>query len=243
MSIDLESATTPGREVEVGRLFAAMARELGEMDDVRAARQHIVDRAIGLLGCEWAALAEWRSDREHLSFVGGRVEPVVHELAAISRSCDQGIVSTAFTQRATVVSNDIGSDARWPAYGAAVVTRTPVRSGAAVLLHLAGEVLGVLGLYAGRPGFFTPGCLDMAGIYADHAALALSRVQEFTAARNLRLALDSNRQIGVAVGVLMARYRLTESQAYEMLKATSQQRHRKMRELAEDVVLIGDLPS
>jgi signal transduction histidine kinase/DNA-binding response OmpR family regulator len=58
---------------------------------------------------------------------------------------------------------------------------------------------------------------------------------------NLRRALASNRQIGVALGVLMAREMLTEAQAFERLRAVSQHENRKLRDVADDVVLMGSL--
>jgi signal transduction histidine kinase/DNA-binding response OmpR family regulator len=62
-------------------------------------------------------------------------------------------------------------------------------------------------------------------------------------ALNLRKALGSNRQIGVALGVLMAREMLTEEQAFERLRAVSQHENRKLRDVADDVVLTGALGS
>jgi DNA-binding response OmpR family regulator len=58
---------------------------------------------------------------------------------------------------------------------------------------------------------------------------------------NLRHALGSNRQIGVAMGVLMARESLTEAQAFDRLRAASQHRNRKLRDVADEVVLTGRL--
>ena len=58
---------------------------------------------------------------------------------------------------------------------------------------------------------------------------------------NLRKALASNRQIGVALGVLMAREKLTEQQAFDRLREVSQRENRKLRDVADDVVLTGSL--
>lgn len=60
--------------------------------------------------------------------------------------------------------------------------------------------------------------------------------------RNLEAALLSSRRIGGAIGVLMSTRRLTESQAFEALVTCSQQTNRKVRELADEVLLTGALP-
>ena len=69
---------------------------------------------------------------------------------------------------------------------------------------------------------------------------ALSRAEDRAA--NLERALASNRQIGAAMGILMVRYKLTDEQAFDLLRKTSQHRHRKLRDIAEEVTLTGEIP-
>jgi len=59
---------------------------------------------------------------------------------------------------------------------------------------------------------------------------------------NLDTALATCRRIGAAIGVLMASTKVTDKQAFDLLVRESQSRHRKLREVAEDVVLTGALP-
>ncbi|TWD82154.1 response regulator receiver and ANTAR domain protein [Kribbella amoyensis] len=59
----------------------------------------------------------------------------------------------------------------------------------------------------------------------------------------LRKALASNRRIGTALGVLMTRLHLTEAQAFDVLSAASQRSNRKLRDLADEIILTGDLPA
>lgn len=60
---------------------------------------------------------------------------------------------------------------------------------------------------------------------------------------SLTHALDSNRMIGVAMGILMALNKITPGQAFEELRATSQNANRKLRDVARDVVQTGELPA
>lgn len=64
-----------------------------------------------------------------------------------------------------------------------------------------------------------------------------------TRADHLAVALRSNRTIGMAVGVLMARRRLPAEAAFELLRRLSTTSNRKLRDLAETVVHTGDLPA
>ncbi|HEX8080256.1 MAG TPA: ATP-binding protein [Jatrophihabitans sp.] len=70
---------------------------------------------------------------------------------------------------------------------------------------------------------------------------ALNRAEDKVA--NLERALASNRQIGAAMGILMTRLKLTDEQAFDLLRKTSQNRHRKLRDIAEEVTITGELPS
>jgi hypothetical protein len=59
---------------------------------------------------------------------------------------------------------------------------------------------------------------------------------------NLETALVTARRIGAAIGVLMSRHQVTDAQAFNLLREASQMNHRKLREVAEDVVLTGTIP-
>ncbi len=69
---------------------------------------------------------------------------------------------------------------------------------------------------------------------------ALNRAEDKAA--NLERALASNRQIGAAMGILMTRLRVTAEQAFDLLRKESQNRHRKLRDIAEEVMMTGELP-
>jgi AmiR/NasT family two-component response regulator len=61
-------------------------------------------------------------------------------------------------------------------------------------------------------------------------------------ADNLTRALDHSRAIGMAMGILMARHRLTDEQAFAALRRASQDSNRKLYLVAWDVVETGKLP-
>lgn len=60
-------------------------------------------------------------------------------------------------------------------------------------------------------------------------------------AENLEVALESSRLIGAAVGIIMAFHGVTERDAFQILRKASQDGNRKLRALAEEVVLTGDV--
>lgn len=70
----------------------------------------------------------------------------------------------------------------------------------------------------------------------DAAVLAELLRLERERSANLQTALESNRRIGLAVGLVMAEYHLGPEAAFDVLRRSSQATNRKLRELAEDVI-------
>lgn len=60
---------------------------------------------------------------------------------------------------------------------------------------------------------------------------------------NLTTALDTSRQIGMAVGILAARHRVSDEEAFALLRLTSQELNRKLRDIAQVVTRTGELPA
>jgi hypothetical protein len=58
---------------------------------------------------------------------------------------------------------------------------------------------------------------------------------------HLEIALNSNRDIGTAIGILMTTHLVTQAQAFTMLRTASQHGHRKLRDIANDVIFTGSL--
>ena len=58
---------------------------------------------------------------------------------------------------------------------------------------------------------------------------------------NLLAALESNRRIGMAIGILMATRQLTDDAAFDCLRRVSNQRNVKLRLVAEEVIYRGTL--
>ncbi|HEY0165540.1 MAG TPA: ATP-binding protein [Jatrophihabitans sp.] len=125
---------------------------------------------------------------------------------------------------------------------------TLMRIPAILLTALAGSESVAEGLRAGADDyivkpFAAPELLARVRTHYELAKLrdyAFDRAEEKVA--NLERALFSNRQIGAAIGILMARLKLTDEQAFDLLRTTSQSRHRKLRDIAEEVTMTGELP-
>jgi AmiR/NasT family two-component response regulator len=77
----------------------------------------------------------------------------------------------------------------------------------------------------------------------------LARLREYAVsqaedeAANLRVALSSNRRIATALGILMYRFKIGNDESFTLLQETSQRLNRKLGDIADEVVLTGELPT
>ena len=132
---------------------------------------------------------------------------------------------------------------RWHRFAAAAYEQTPVRSLLSFRLHVEPDAPVVsLNLYASTPNAFTDETIAATTQLLTPAALALAYRSERQTRLELETALESNRKIGAAVGVLMARQLVDYDTAFTLLRRASQHTNRKLRDIADDVLTAGELP-
>ena len=105
--------------------------------------------------------------------------------------------------------------------------------------------LGALNLYSKSPGGYDEAAEETARLFSEQAAVACANAEVYWRTHNLtehlREALESRDVIGQAKGILMARRKCTPEAAFDALRKVSQHRNIKLREIAEQVVYLGDL--
>jgi AmiR/NasT family two-component response regulator len=97
-------------------------------------------------------------------------------------------------------------------------------------------------MYSRVPAAFDEQACAVGSVLAAHAAVAMSAAHEREHAEQMGDALRSSREIGMAIGVLMGRSGVTQDEAFVSLRRASQHLHRKLREVAAEVVDTGQLP-
>jgi transcriptional regulator with GAF, ATPase, and Fis domain len=147
------------------------------------------------------------------------------------------------TENQTYRSNDLRSEQRFPGFASRTVAETGVLSMLSFRLFTDEETFGALNLYATRSDAFDEWSLTLGAIFATHAALAFDRVHEHEENENLERALATNREIAMAMGIVMADRGCTEEQAFAHLREISQRLNRKLRDIAADVVRTGEIPT
>jgi GAF domain-containing protein len=228
-------------DLGVARQFSTVAHDLMTQPDLAMTRARIVSAAVELTGCTSAALGSVKASTG-LAVSAGTDLPLAAQLARIAVETSGGTALQATLGQAAACPS-VRRERRWRHYAQRVLLETPVRSEVSYPLQLPECDFGVLSLYSDQDGYFTEDARATAEIYAGHVLMALSHARERDRAANLEIGLASNREIGIAIGVLMTTHRVTHQQAFEMLRTASQHAHLKLRDVAAEVVLTGELPA
>ncbi len=225
-----------------GQRFASLAWDLAQETASAPTAQRVVDLAVKTISCSGAAVTTLRRNGT-LKVIAASDPAVLSAAARIADRTGQSSTKATLTAKATTVNNDVEHDPRWDQYRRLITADTPIRSTASFYLALADVELGAMSFYSHRPQFFTPGVLDDCAIYADHAAVALKAARAEDRSTQLAEAVKSNREIGIATGIVMSRYAVSEDAAFDMLVVASSHTNRKLREIAAETAATGDVPS
>jgi ANTAR domain len=133
--------------------------------------------------------------------------------------------------RSTVVTF-MADDSRWPHFAPRAAE---LGVGSMMSFELADKPgwRAALNLYSGQGGWPEGHAVDMAQLYAAHAAVTLGLVERI---EQLESGLRTRTVIGEAVGIMMQRYALTHDRAFRFLVRLSNETNVKLRDIAADVV-------
>jgi hypothetical protein len=229
------------RLIEELAAVGARLRDYAEVDDVLADLAQVSLRLVP--HAEHAST----SRRNRASFVTiGPTSDVPPRVDRIQYELGHGPCVDAILSDNLFNAGDLRVDLRWPEFGRRAAEETGILSMLAFRLYFeepaTAEMLAGLNLYASKPEAFDEVDETMIGLVATHGALAVAAAQQQRRADGLAAALQSNRDIGAALGVLMARLLVTREQAFDLMRITSQRTNRKLRDIAQDVLDSGTLP-
>lgn len=218
--------------------FAAMARALQSHESEGSTLRAVCALAKDLLKADDASFTTVRSGRFRTLAMTGDLPLQVDE---IQYALGEGPCVDALEDGTTYRVEDLRDEPRWPRFASLATEQAGIRSMLSHHISVDGGTLGSLNLYALRPAAFGRREEEIGHVFATHAALAVQAVRAQDRAHHLEVALQSNRRIGTAMGILMARCGCTEEQAFDVLRRHSQDHNIRVAEIAERVVLTGEL--
>ncbi|MEV5957898.1 GAF and ANTAR domain-containing protein [Streptomyces sp. NPDC051987] len=219
--------------------MASMARDLLAQDSVASTLERITASATELVeGCDAAGILVLHDARvETLA----PTDQLVTDSDRLQQRLGEGpcfdAAHSSHGERVYRIADLTGEEQRWPAF-APEAHRLGVGSMMGFLLYTEEEDLGALNLYSCKPGAFTEAS-ELAGwLLASHAAVAFSSARTHA---QLEQAIATRHTIGEAMGIIMGSHRLTEEEAFNVLRRYSQANNVKLREVARRVCEEGTL--
>lgn len=218
-----------------------MARDLQTETTPEQTWARIVTAAVHTVpGCDHAGIS--------LIHRHGRVDTtaasddIVAMVDVIQYEVAQGPCLEAIREHESYLISDLMAESRWPAFSRRAAEETSIRSMLSFRLFVGDDTLGALNLYSREVDAFDEEGRAIGAILAAHAAVGISTARDRQRAEHLEQAVASNREIGMAIGVVMASGLQTREQAFDVLRRASQRLNVKLRDVASMVVDTGELP-
>jgi GAF domain-containing protein len=213
--------------------FARLTEELASEPDLVQTVRRVIELAhTSIPGCDFAGLTLTHPDRLETAVA---TDDVVVELDRAQHELGEGPVRSAARSERTCEIRDTRTDPRWPAWGSRAA-QAGVRSVLSVQLTGPNQVPAAMNLYSREVDAFDQEAVATAQIFATHAGNAIASIKQ---ADQLRTALESRHTIGVAQGMLMHRFGLSEDRSFRFLTRLSQDSNTKLRDVAASVIKEG----
>ncbi len=241
MTLDMHDSRAADALATMADQFTELAVSLIDGADEPMTQQRLVDFAVrGVPGAEHASMTAVSGSRPPRTTA--QTDRLPYDWDQLQYEHGEGPCLEVIVTNGVALANDLSTDTRWPRFAGALVSRTPARSMLSFRLFLTAQNRAALNLYATRPGAFTDQSTATGAVFAAYASMALLAAASNAKANQLTGALESNREIGVAMGIMMASGRLTAPQAFDQLRLASQNLNRRLHDIAIEVARTGQLP-
>jgi len=226
-----EPTTTPS---DPAATFQALATMMYVADDYDEIYRAICETATRLVdGCDHASLMLMRHGQPYTAAAS---DDVAARIDRLEREIGDGPCLDAIVDEAVFVDSDLTDGSPWPKLDQQVLAETPVRGMAGFRLVDADRKTGALNLFSDTPGALTGTSVDQAILLVSFVSVALLAAQEKESAATLRAGLASNREIGKAIGLMMAFHHVDDETAFSILRQASQDMNIKITEVAREII-------
>jgi hypothetical protein len=216
--------------------FRAMAEIVYSGESFDSVYEALCESAVSLIdGCDHASLMLRRGGRVDTVAASDKTAARIDEL---ERALGEGPCLDAIDddEPDQHICSDLAEGSKWPALARKILDETSVRGMAGFRLRQGGQRVGALNVFSDTTGSLTDHSLDQAIMLTAFASVTLAALERGEEATTLRRGLESNREIGKAVGLLMAMHDIDDDRAFEMLAKVSQEMNVKVAEVAAQVV-------
>jgi hypothetical protein len=165
---------------------------------------------------------ETQASSDEVASLMDRLESEAHEGPCVDSIVDDSVQYDA----------DITVACKWPRLAELTLSRSPVRGMVGYQLLDGLDSRAAFNVFSDTPGALTQESADVGAVLAAFTSVALAAAQRQASADTLRRGLESNREIGKAVGLLMAAHQVSDEEAFQILRTASSRTNTKLAELA-----------
>lgn len=227
--------TTPLPLEQAADSFAQLARRVYQGATYADIYREICRLAVEVVpGCDHACVTTLTGGEEHV--LQATTDDVAALVDEIEWEVGEGPCVDAIMSQRFEWDPDITSHPTWPRLAARVLGTTPVRGMTGYRIVVNDRKVGALNLFSDRAGALTQDDADMGAILVSFASVAIAAANQREEASGLREGLLSNREIGKALGILMATHGVSDEEAFERLRHASNQLNTRLAEVARGIV-------
>lgn len=235
MADDSNADSLPGGEkADPATVFAALAEIIYQGSDANEMYAAIcIAATLVVKGCDHASLLVRDNDRY---VTVGASDHLARQIDEFERRTGDGPCIDAIEEETPQIDTDLTTPSLWPQLAAVLVEETPVRGAMGFRLLVDKRKGAALNLFSDTPNLFDAEAAGRAAVLAAFASVAINAVAKGEDAASLRRGLLSNREIGKAVGMLMALNNISEEDAFDLLRRHSQALNIKLADVARAVI-------
>lgn len=184
-------------------------------------------------GCDRASLMLCRDGTYKTAAAS---DGIARSIDGLERTLRDGPCINAFDDRSAQLEPDLAASKRWPRLTVRVLDETPVRGALGCGLLVDRRTRGALNVFSDTPHALTESSAHHASVLAAFATVANYGAAHGEDAASLRRGLSSSREIGKAIGMLMILDDISDEDAFDVLRRTSQHKNIKLVDIATEVL-------
>ena len=216
---------------DLAETLTQAAREINTPRDLGTTLQTIVDVAArSLPGIDHVGISLYHRNGEMETKAA--THNFVWLLDKLQHELGEGPCVHAIESSGLVRVEHAENDPRWPRFMKPAVAMG-LRAQLGIRLYADEATLGGLNMYSVEAETIDPGVEHLAELFADHAAIALGRSRR---EEQLHHAIATRQLIGQATGIIMERFGINETHAFDYILRASSHSNTKVRDIAQAFV-------
>jgi signal transduction protein with GAF and PtsI domain len=198
----------------------------------------IVNLTAGVMGAKICSL--WLLDKDNQTLKIRATQAMSQEyLRDRIIKVGEGIVGLVAKDKKPLVIEDVSSDKRYKEKKLA--KREKLVSMLSVPMKVKENIVGVINVYTVKKHNFSQDDINMLATAANQAAVAIENTELMVKTKIVQEELETRKRVEKAKGIIMKKHKLSEDEAFKLLRKSSMDKRVSMKEIAEAIILSAEI--